>query len=410
MKTSHEQCNQSGSAKARERSAAIGAGNELAIAEIKVVCRVGGERYERPVEKPDSFVARLTRTRGTPQSRPSSVAPLVEPAPHRTLGAGTLLDPPGRASGNPVPPLQGLPPVSAGPEAPQAEPRLAVESQACRQAPSAGPFTLTPGDRPMTASQLSFHFDATTSPTAILSVPPTTTAEPTTTARLTDQVSTQPVSPSVANSSVASGEKAKARELLEAVPPSSSSRLGARPPPDEQAILRRFSGFSPLARSIFRNPTTGRTRILPGKRSARAKSLLTSEEYASAKQSTFNAFYTSPAVIKRSTGQFTGLAFPNKLSSNRAAAATRTTRRKSRFIGVELDLISGQIARALHPPIRDTHRELLRHGAASRSDRRSWATCRSPISSSTIAAKTLVARLLLRQIGGGLAPAACSHS
>ena len=80
---------------------------------------------------------------------------------------------------------------------------------------------------------------------------------------------------------------------------------------------------------------------------------MTTEEYASAKRTTFNAFYTSPIVIQAmyealfrlgvspgatvlepgcGSGRFMSLAPPGM-----------------RFIGIELDSISGRIARALYP-------------------------------------------------------------
>src|SRR5208283_1471398 len=82
--------------------------------------------------------------------------------------------PPGRASGQLVPP-EGLPQFSAGPVAPLAAPRLPADSSSCRQAPIAGPVTPGEGDQPMESP-------STTTPVAI-----------------------------------ASGEKSKARDILAAI-------------------------------------------------------------------------------------------------------------------------------------------------------------------------------------------------
>ncbi|TXT36751.1 MAG: Uncharacterized protein FD138_884, partial [Planctomycetota bacterium] len=83
------------------------------------------------------------------------------------------------------------------------------------------------------------------------------------------------------------------------------------------------------------------------------KTLLTPEEYDSAKRTTFNAFYTSPIVITaiheaiarlgvtaNATILEPGCGTGNFLSHGQPAA---------RFIGIEMDSISGRIAKALHP-------------------------------------------------------------
>ncbi|MFO0901204.1 MAG: DEAD/DEAH box helicase family protein [Pirellulales bacterium] len=161
--------------------------------------------------------------------------------------------------------------------------------------------------------------------------------------------------PDIAEPRIASGEKSKARDLLEAVRTVKRlERQERAATPEEQAILRRFAGFGPLARSIFRNPTTGRYKDSSWQAlGEELEALLTAEEYTSAKQSTFNAFYTSPTVIAAIHGAIGRLGVPTEAlllepgcgSGNFLSAAAP----ESRFIGVELDLISGQIARALHP-------------------------------------------------------------
>ena len=109
-----------------------------------------------------------------------------------------------------------------------------------------------------------------------------------------------------------------------------------------------------MALSIFPNPVTGNYKDAGWlDLGERLRSLLTPEEYASAKATTFNAFYTSPTVITAIHEAITRLGVPanatilepgcgigNFMSYGQAGM---------RFIGVEQDSISGRIARALHP-------------------------------------------------------------
>ena len=58
---------------------------------------------------------------------------------------------------------------------------------------------------------------------------------------------------------IAGGEKAKARDIIAAI--RTLRRIeeeGRKATPDEQVALARFSGFGPVALSIFPNPVTGR--------------------------------------------------------------------------------------------------------------------------------------------------------
>ena len=76
------------------------------------------------------------------------------------------------------------------------------------------------------------------------------------------------------------------------------ARSSGRPPPDERQALARFGGFGPVALSIFPDPVTGRYKDAGWQAlGEELQSLLTPEEYDSAKRTTFNAFYTSPTVI-----------------------------------------------------------------------------------------------------------------
>ena len=83
------------------------------------------------------------------------------------------------------------------------------------------------------------------------------------------------------------------------------------------------------------------------------KTLLTPEEYDSAKRTTFNAFYTSPTVIAAMHEALARLGVPGNATVLEPGCGTGNFmsqgRPGMRFIGVELDRISGRIAQALHP-------------------------------------------------------------
>ena len=98
---------------------------------------------------------------------------------------------------------------------------------------------------------------------------------------------------------MAGGELSKARDIIAAIRTLKEIEQNARPAtPDEKQILQRFSGFGPVALSIFPNPVTGQYKDKSWQAiGEELKSLLTPEEYDSAKRTTFNAFYTSPVVI-----------------------------------------------------------------------------------------------------------------
>jgi hypothetical protein len=97
----------------------------------------------------------------------------------------------------------------------------------------------------------------------------------------------------------ASGEKTKARDLLAASRVLKWLERDQRPATDtERQALSRFPGFGPVALSIFPDPVSGRFKDVGWQvLGEELQALLTPEEYASAKRTTFNAFYTSPTVI-----------------------------------------------------------------------------------------------------------------
>ena len=154
---------------------------------------------------------------------------------------------------------------------------------------------------------------------------------------------------------IASGEKAKARDIIAAIRTLKKIEQEQRPAtPEEKQTLARFAGFGPVALSIFPDPVTGRYKDAGWQAlGEELKSLLTPDEYDSAKRTTFNAFYTSPTVIAAIHEAIARLGVPGNATILEPGCGTGNFMSQGsdghRFIGVELDSISGRIARALHP-------------------------------------------------------------
>ena len=121
----------------------------------------------------------------------------------------------------------------------------------------------------------------------------------------------------------------------------------------EKQALARFAGFGPVALSIFPDPVTGKYKEGWQTLGDELKTLLTPAEYDSAKRTTFNAFYTSPTVITSIHEAISRLGVPGTATILEPGCGTGNFmshgKPGQRFIGVELDSISGRIARALHP-------------------------------------------------------------
>jgi N12 class adenine-specific DNA methylase len=124
--------------------------------------------------------------------------------------------------------------------------------------------------------------------------------------------------------------------------------------PEEKQKLSRFAGFGPIALSIFPHSKTGTYKDAGWERiGEELKTLLSPAEYASAKRTTFNAFYTSPTVIASIHEAIARLGVPANATILEPGCGIGNFmgmgREGTRFIGVEMDSISGRIARALHP-------------------------------------------------------------
>ena len=154
---------------------------------------------------------------------------------------------------------------------------------------------------------------------------------------------------------MASGEKSKARDLIAAIRTLLLIEQEQRPATaDERQTLARFAGFGPVALSLFPDPVTRRFKDegwrLLGEELQR---LLSSEEYASARRTTFNAFYTSPTVITAIHEAIGRLGIPDGATILEPGCGIGNFMSYGspgqRFIGVEMDAISGRIAKACHP-------------------------------------------------------------
>ncbi|MCR5227978.1 MAG: DEAD/DEAH box helicase family protein, partial [Eubacterium sp.] len=118
---------------------------------------------------------------------------------------------------------------------------------------------------------------------------------------------------------------------------------------EEQDILAQYVGWGGLADAFDetkRNWSSEYTEL---------KEILTSEEYASARESTLNAHYTSPDIIRGiyNTLERFGFEKGNILEPSMGVGnffgMIPDSMEQSRLYGVELDSISGRIARQLYP-------------------------------------------------------------
>src|SRR5262245_4690158 len=167
---------------------------------------------------------------------------------------------------------------------------------------------------------------------------------------------------------IASGVKTKARALLAAIRTLQGIEQAQRPAtPDERRVLMGFPGFGPVALGIFPDPVTSQYKDATWQRlGEELRTLLTPEDYASAKRTTFTAFYTSPVVIQAMQTALAHLGVPSDATVLEPGCGIghfiAHAPADMRFIGVELDCLSGRIARVLHPGhdirienFRDTH-------------------------------------------------------
>ncbi len=121
--------------------------------------------------------------------------------------------------------------------------------------------------------------------------------------------------------------------------------------PSEQELLAKYVGWGGLANEFFDeyNPKFSKEREA-------LKTLVTDKEYSDMKQSSLTAYYTDPHLIRQMWEKlerdgFTGgkILDPSMGTGNFFAAMPKHLRENSELYGVELDTITGAIAKHLHP-------------------------------------------------------------
>ena len=118
---------------------------------------------------------------------------------------------------------------------------------------------------------------------------------------------------------------------------------------EEQEVLSKYVGWGGLADAF------DETKSAWVKEYAELKDLLSEEEYLSARESTLNAHYTSPVIIQEiyRTLQRMGFTKGNLLEPSVGIGnffgMLPETMRESHLYGVELDSLTGRIARLLYP-------------------------------------------------------------
>ena len=119
--------------------------------------------------------------------------------------------------------------------------------------------------------------------------------------------------------------------------------------PEEQEILSRYVGWGGLADAFDETKAAWETEYLE------LKTVLTPEEYAAARASTLNAHYTQPIVIESMYQVLENLGFTKgnilepSMGVGNFFGMLPENLNQSKLYGVELDSISGRIAKLLYP-------------------------------------------------------------
>lgn len=124
---------------------------------------------------------------------------------------------------------------------------------------------------------------------------------------------------------------------------------GLQASPEQQEVLSRYVGWGGLADAFDPDKENWRTEY------AELKELLTPEEYEAARASTLNAHYTSPTVIHamyealENMGFTSGNILEPSMGVGNFFGCLPESMQNSRLYGVELDSITGRIAKQLYP-------------------------------------------------------------
>ena len=147
------------------------------------------------------------------------------------------------------------------------------------------------------------------------------------------------------------GPKAKFQANIEAIKllKHLEETTGQQASPEQQEVLSRYVGWGGLSDAFDPEKPAWAAEY------AQLKELLTPEEYAAARSSTLNAHYTSPTVIQAiyeavdRMGFETGNILEPSCGVGNFFGMLPEKMRNSRLYGVELDSISGRIAKQLYP-------------------------------------------------------------
>lgn len=124
---------------------------------------------------------------------------------------------------------------------------------------------------------------------------------------------------------------------------------GLQASPDQQEVLSRYVGWGGLADAFDPDKENWRAEY------AELKELLTPEEYEAARASTLNAHYTSPTVIHAMYEALENMGFESgnilepSMGVGNFFGCLPESMQNSRLYGVELDSITGRIAKQLYP-------------------------------------------------------------
>ena len=124
---------------------------------------------------------------------------------------------------------------------------------------------------------------------------------------------------------------------------------GLQASPEQQEVLSRYVGWGGLADVFDESKQNWATEF------RELREALTPEEYAAARASTLNAHYTSPTVIKAiyeavgNMGFATGNILEPSMGIGNFFGCLPESMQDSRLYGVELDSVTGRIAKQLYP-------------------------------------------------------------
>ena len=146
------------------------------------------------------------------------------------------------------------------------------------------------------------------------------------------------------------GAKAKFRMNMDAINLLKELEFdGRQATPEEQEILAKYVGWGGLADAFDETKDNWKNEF------AELYEALSPEEYAAARSSTLNAHYTSPTVIKAiyeavgNMGFETGNILEPSMGIGNFFGCLPETMQNSKLYGVELDSITGRIAKQLYP-------------------------------------------------------------